>query len=87
MSTSRGSVKSAGELLLDADGWKSEAEAIIRDVGEFVKVIQVSDMLEVRKRTREKTISWTPINQSRVARRATRLLVSLGVTAFVTHLL
>ena len=87
MSTSRGSVKSAGELLLDADGWKSEAEAIIRDVGEFVKVIQVSDMLEVRKRTREKTISWTPINQSRVARRATRLLVSLGVTAFGTHLL
>ena len=51
MSTSRGSVKSEGEFLLDEDGWKSEAEAIIRDVGEFVKVIHVSDALEVRKRT------------------------------------
>ena len=49
MSTSRGSVESAGEFLLDEDGWKSEAEAIIRDVGEFVKVIHVSDVLEVRK--------------------------------------
>jgi len=46
MSTSRGSVESAGEFLLDEDGWKSEAEAIIRDVGEFVKVIHVSDVLE-----------------------------------------
>ena len=53
MSTSRGSVESAGEFLLDEDGWKSEAEAIIRDVGEFVKVIHVSDVLEVRKETRE----------------------------------
>ena len=51
MSTSRGSVKSEGEFLLDEDGWRSEAEAIIRDVGEFVKVIHVSDALEVRKRT------------------------------------
>lgn len=46
MSTSRGSVESEGEFLLDEDGWKSEAEAIIRDVGEFVKVIHVSDALE-----------------------------------------
>ena len=58
MSTSRGSVKSAGEFLLDEDGWKSEAEAIIRDVGEFVKVIHVSDALEVRKRTSEETMQF-----------------------------
>ena len=53
MSTSRqtsiSSVKSEGEVLLDEDGWKSEAESIIRDVGEFVQVIHVSDVLEVRK--------------------------------------
>ena len=55
MSTSRGSVKSEGEFLLDKDGWKSEAEAIIRDVGEFVKVIHVSDALEVRKRSNQLT--------------------------------
>ena len=56
MSTSRGSVKSAGEYKLDENGWKVEAEAIIKDVGEFVEVIQVSDMLEVRRNTNDNSL-------------------------------
>ena len=42
--------------MLDENGWKVEAEAIIKDVGEFVEVIQVSDMLEVRRITNDNSL-------------------------------
>lgn len=37
------------EILLDLEGWREEAKAVINDVKDFVKRIAVSEVLEVKR--------------------------------------
>lgn len=51
------SPKQADESLLDAEGWKVEADAVIKDIKEFVNAITVSEKLQVMKKFYIKILS------------------------------